>query len=137
MHCLSAKQPRPPRSAFHSVVRKVKGMCGLGCGNPRTHHMMLTFVQLSLGWLGVGGNEFGGLGMTHDWRSSASWHQLRYCWVELQRSAVLRVPEERFIRPPRTARSLSTAFEIVARIPSCTLFWLRMRSGRQLCRHAA
>lgn len=33
-----------------------------GFGNPRIHHMMLTFVQLSLGWLGVGGNEFGGFG---------------------------------------------------------------------------
>ena len=46
-----------------------------GSGNPRIHHMMLTFVQLSLGWLGVGGNEFGGLGMTHDRRSSAARHQ--------------------------------------------------------------
>jgi hypothetical protein len=38
-------------------------------------HMMLTFVQLSLGWLGVGGNEFGGFGMTRDRRSSAARHQ--------------------------------------------------------------
>ena len=46
-----------------------------GCGESRIHYMMLTFVQLSLGWLGVGGNEFGGLGQ----KSEASQGRAQHC----------------------------------------------------------
>jgi hypothetical protein len=62
MVCAECETAAPPPVCFPQRCQEGQRHVWAGCGNPRIHHMILTFVQLSLGWLGVGRNEFSGLG---------------------------------------------------------------------------